>query len=196
MKFTTGDVGKTVEVKNGAVTVDGIKRRVDWGESKHPDCNGKIKSVETSVRGHVTLEDRSMLENCAILSVDELSTSALVYGWIKDSAITGDDRLADRPERDRPRFSDYCLRTMFREALLLDFLPNNSTALGRSSSIRKTCASPITSSPMPGKAAPSTSLMALPQRSGTRRTTRPCGSTLSQSTSTTTHARTSIRYYT
>ena len=85
-KFTNGDVGKTVEIKRGAVTVDGIKQRVDWGESKHPDCNGKIKSVEASVKGHVTLEDGSVFENCAILSVDELSTSALVYGWIKDAA--------------------------------------------------------------------------------------------------------------
>ena len=28
-----------------------------------------------------------MFENCSILSVDELSTSALVYGWIKDASV-------------------------------------------------------------------------------------------------------------
>ena len=99
-KFTHGDVGKTVAIKNGAVVVDGIKRHVDWGASKHPDCVGKIKSAGTSVRGLVVLEDGSVFENCAILSVDELSTSALVYGWIKDASVTGDDRLADRPECD------------------------------------------------------------------------------------------------
>jgi hypothetical protein len=99
-RFTRGDEGKTVEVKSGAVTVGGIKRHVDWGESAHPDCRGKIKKVETRVKGNVTLEDGSCFENCAILSIDELSTSALVSAWIKDAAVTGDDRLADRPECD------------------------------------------------------------------------------------------------
>ena len=99
-KFARGDAGKVVEIKSGAVTVDGIKRHVDWGESAHPDCCGKIKSVETRVKGNVTLDDGSCFENCAILSIDELSTSALVSAWIKDAAVTGDDRLADRPECD------------------------------------------------------------------------------------------------
>jgi hypothetical protein len=104
-KFARGDVGKVVEIKSGAVTVDGIKRHVDWGESAHPDCCGKIESVETRVKGHVKLEDGSFFENCAILSIDELSTSALVSNWIKDPAVTGDERLADRPECDLARFS-------------------------------------------------------------------------------------------
>ena len=104
-KFARGDAGKVVEIKSGAVTVDGIKRHVDWGESAHPDCCGKIKSVETRVKGHVKLEDGSFFENCAILSIDELSTSALVSNWIKDVAVTGDERLADRPECDLARFS-------------------------------------------------------------------------------------------
>ncbi len=99
-RFTRGDEGKTVEVKNGAVTVGGIKRHVDWGESAHPDCRGKIKKVETRVKGHVTLEDGSFFENRPISSIDELSTSALVSAWIKDAAVTGCDRLADRPECD------------------------------------------------------------------------------------------------
>jgi hypothetical protein len=99
-RFTRGDEGKTVEVKNGAVTVGGIKRHVDWGEAAHPDCRGKIKKVETRVKGHVTLEDGGFFENCPISSIDELSTSALVCAWIKDATVTGDDRLADRPECD------------------------------------------------------------------------------------------------
>ena len=105
-KFARGDAGKVVEIKSGAVTVDGIKRHVDWCESAHPDCCGKIKSVETRVKGHVKLEDGSFFENCAILSIDELSTSALVSNWIKDAAVTGDNRLADRPECDLARFLD------------------------------------------------------------------------------------------
>ena len=80
--FARGDVGKLVEIKSGAVTVDGIKRHVDWGESAHPDCCGKIKSVETRVKGLVKLEDGSCFENCAISSIDELSTSAVVSSWI------------------------------------------------------------------------------------------------------------------
>jgi hypothetical protein len=91
-------VGKTVEISNGAVVVGGIERRVDWGESKHSDCLGKIRSVETSVKGLVVLDDGSVFENCAICTVNELTTSALVSGWIKDSSVTGNDRLADRPE--------------------------------------------------------------------------------------------------
>jgi hypothetical protein len=102
-KFGRGDVGKAIEIKNGAVTVDAIKRHVDWGGSAHPDCRGKIKSVETRVKGHVKLEDGSVFENCAISSIDELTTSALVSSWIKDAAVTGDDRLADRPECDLAR---------------------------------------------------------------------------------------------
>jgi hypothetical protein len=103
-RFARGDVGKVVEITSGAVTVAGIKRHVDWGESAHPDCCGKIKSVETRVRGHVKLEDGSVFENCAISSIDELSTSALVSNWIKDVAVTGDERLADRPECNLARF--------------------------------------------------------------------------------------------
>ena len=97
-KFTRSDEGKMVAIMNGAVSVGGIDRRVDWGESKYSDCNGKIKSVETSVKGKVTLEDGLVFENCVIVSVDELTTSALVSGWIKDAAVTGDARLADRAE--------------------------------------------------------------------------------------------------
>jgi hypothetical protein len=104
-KFGRGDVGKVVEIKDGAVTVDGIKRHVDWGESAHPDCRGKIQSVETRVKGPVKLGDGSVFENCAISSIDELTTSGLVSSWIKDSAVTGDDRLADRTELDLARFS-------------------------------------------------------------------------------------------
>ena len=126
MKFTRGDVGKVVKITSGAVTVDGIKRHVDWGESAHPDCSGKIESVETRVKGHVKLEDGSFFENCAILSIDELSTSALVYNWIKDATVTGDDRLADRPERDLPDFlipiRSFCAR--------VEILPIRTT-LGR-----------------------------------------------------------------
>ena len=95
-----GRRGQDGRGKSGAVTVGGIKRHVDWGESAHPDCRGKIKKVETRVKGNVTLEDGSCFENCAILSINELSTSALVSAWIKDAAVTGDDRLADRPECD------------------------------------------------------------------------------------------------
>ncbi len=91
-----------VVIRRGAIAVGGIWRRAEWGESKHPDCDGKIKSVETSIKGHVTLEDGSIFENCAIGSLDELTTSALVSGWIKDAAVTGDERLADRPERELP----------------------------------------------------------------------------------------------
>ncbi len=99
-------MGKTVEIKDGAVTVGGITRRVDWRESKHPDCNCRIKAVETMDKGLVTLEDGSFFENCTISSLDEVTTSVLVSGWIKDAAVTGDERLTDRPECERPEFSN------------------------------------------------------------------------------------------
>ena len=53
MKCTKGDVlaGETVKIDNGAVTVDDNEGRMDWGEWKLPDCNGKIGSVEGEREG-------------------------------------------------------------------------------------------------------------------------------------------------
>lgn len=131
-KFTRSDVGKTVDIKDSAVTVGGIARRVDWGQSKHPDCNGRIKTVETIDKGLVTLEDGSAFENCAISSLDELTTSALVSGWIKDAAVTGSDRLADRPECELPKFVNPELKFRARVCAACGFRPRpKSTALSR-----------------------------------------------------------------
>jgi hypothetical protein len=152
-KFGRGDVGKAVEIKNGAVTVDGITRHVDWGESAHPDCRGKIESVETRVKGHVRLDDGSVFENCAVSSIDELTTSAVVSSWIKDAGVTGDDRLADRPECGCTRFSQREPIPVRPETFcaVVKFLPIR-TKLGGSSSTQTKFVRPSTSSRMRGKA--------------------------------------------
>ncbi len=39
------------DINNGAVAVDDNEGRMDWGEWKLPDCNGKIGSVKGEREG-------------------------------------------------------------------------------------------------------------------------------------------------
>ena len=64
--FTNADVGKTVSIHgDDDVKVDGVPRVVPWGNAKHLDCTGKIKSVEEKYKGKVQLEDGKTFENIA-----------------------------------------------------------------------------------------------------------------------------------
>ena len=96
--FTVADVGKTVKITGDTVNVANIERSARWGDAKHADCCGKIKSVEGKVNGKVVLENEQEFENPVLGSVSDLTTSSLVYGWVKDVAVTGTNRLADCPE--------------------------------------------------------------------------------------------------
>ena len=53
--FSHTDVGKTVEIRGGNVTVNGVGRFVKWGDAKHADCKGKIGSVDEALHGAVNL---------------------------------------------------------------------------------------------------------------------------------------------
>ena len=99
-KFTKADVARTVEIKNGTVKLSGVEQTVQWGTARHADCDGTIDSVEAKVNGKVKLVNGAEFENPAITCVSDLTTGALVYGWIKDPAVTGTDRLADCDEEN------------------------------------------------------------------------------------------------
>ena len=64
--FTTADVGKNVRIEGGIVQIDGVLRKVIWGDAKHAECTGKIKSVEEKWKGKVQLEDGQEFENSAV----------------------------------------------------------------------------------------------------------------------------------
>ena len=60
----TSDIGKTIEIKQGKVKVDGIDRIVqDWGGTQPTDCKGKIQSIDTSLKGKVRLDNGFEFEN-------------------------------------------------------------------------------------------------------------------------------------
>ena len=61
--FTAADVGRTASIKGDAVKVEGVARAVTWGDAKHHDCSGKIKSIEELPGGKVKLEDGHEFEN-------------------------------------------------------------------------------------------------------------------------------------
>ena len=55
--FTEADENKTVQIKSGAITVDGETRRMQWGNATPADCTGRIVSVEGILDGTVKLND-------------------------------------------------------------------------------------------------------------------------------------------
>ena len=61
--FSEEDVSKTVEIKQGAVKVNGIERSIQWGETNPADCDGTIVSVEAKAKGKVKLENGHEFEN-------------------------------------------------------------------------------------------------------------------------------------
>ena len=65
--ISKADEGKTVEIKDGKLMVDGVARTVQWGRAKkHADCAGKIRSVEPKFMGKVKLDDcETFFENPA-----------------------------------------------------------------------------------------------------------------------------------
>jgi len=61
--FTNADVGKEVSIEGDAVKIGGMPRYISWGDAKHHDCSGNIKSVEEKHKGKVQLEDEQEFEN-------------------------------------------------------------------------------------------------------------------------------------
>ena len=55
--FRITDIGRTVCIRSENVSIDGSSQVVAWGDAKHHDCTGKIKSVEVEQNGRVLLED-------------------------------------------------------------------------------------------------------------------------------------------
>ena len=59
------DVGKTVEVENGELRVDGSVRGVVWADGEQQDCAGRIVSVEDTLKGAVVLDSGVSFDNPA-----------------------------------------------------------------------------------------------------------------------------------
>ena len=61
--ISSTDVGKFLYIEDDEVFVDGVARTVNWGDAKHHDLQGTIKSVEEKFKGKVELEDGQEFEN-------------------------------------------------------------------------------------------------------------------------------------
>ena len=90
--FTIADEGKTVEIKDGVVTVDAAARTVEWGApgsatAKPSDCTGKIVRVEPSVLGLVTLDSGVTFKNPDGWS-KEATRNAFIKARVRPIVIT------------------------------------------------------------------------------------------------------------
>ena len=70
--FTNADIGKTVSIKGDDVKIDDVSRSIAWGDAKHHDCTGTIKSVEEKPKGKVQLTDKQEFENGAHYNVGDI----------------------------------------------------------------------------------------------------------------------------
>ena len=72
--LTNADVGRTVSIEGDNVMLDGKEAKlyggdsigwdtIVWGDAKHHDCSGKIKSVDGKWKGKVQLENGDWFEN-------------------------------------------------------------------------------------------------------------------------------------
>ena len=61
--FSNADVGKTVSITGNHVLVGDKDRKIHWGDAKHANIQGIIKSVDMMYKGKVELEDGQVFEN-------------------------------------------------------------------------------------------------------------------------------------
>ena len=61
--FSNADVGQTVSITGNDVLVDGKVRFVYWGDAKHNNMQGTVKSIDPKYKGKVELESGHVFEN-------------------------------------------------------------------------------------------------------------------------------------
>merc|ERR550537_1801231 len=63
--FTPTDIGKTIEIQGDTVKVEGVERRITWGDAEHHNCHATITGVQESLKGNVTIGDGSKTPGAA-----------------------------------------------------------------------------------------------------------------------------------
>ena len=61
--FSTADIGKRVSITGDHVVVNGDGRNITWGDARHSDMQGVIRSVDAKYKGKVILDDHNEFEN-------------------------------------------------------------------------------------------------------------------------------------
>ena len=110
LPFTEADVDKAVTIRGDDVMIDNKPRTVKWGDAKHNDCSGIIKTVEEKLWGKVTLDNGNEFENGAGESNSALGGVFRCPATSDSSHCFGDIRasMAIRGPASAVRYVDSC----------------------------------------------------------------------------------------